>query len=144
MYPGYPAASSQPINYFVHGANFGVMLLEEAFLSSLPYFFSYIFSAWLAYAIIYVLFTITYSRAGGRNESHNAYIYASLDWSTRGGAAAGGVMAGIIVFVVVPLLGWAAHALLRCRDRAAAASVQTECAVAAAVPADEKREREAV
>lgn len=118
VYPGYPEASSQPINYFVHGANFLAMFLEVAFLSSLPYFFFYIWSSWLAYAIIYVLFTITYFRAGGRNESHNAYIYAALDWSTRGGAASGGVLAGIIVFVIVPLLGWAAWALVPCRDRA--------------------------
>ena len=142
VYPGYHEASSQPINYFVHGANFLAMVIEEAFCSSLPYFFSYIWTSWLAYAIIYVLFTITYARAHGRDESHDAYIYAALNWNTRGGAASAGVLAGIIVFIIVPLLGWAAWGLVRCRDRAGAAVV-AQAAPATAEPSDVRRDGEA-
>ena len=70
VYPGYRPASSVPINYFVHGANFGAMVVD-AVLSNAPYFFLYIWSSWLAFAIIYVLFTIVYFFAGGTDENGN-------------------------------------------------------------------------
>ena len=70
VYPGYRPASSVPINYFVHGANFGAMVVD-AVLSNAPYFFFYIWSSWLAFAIIYVLFTIVYFFAGGTDENGN-------------------------------------------------------------------------
>jgi hypothetical protein len=70
VYPGYPDAAKEPINFFVHGANFGAMALD-ALLSSSPYFFVYIWTSWVVYAIIYVLFTITYYSAGGTDENGN-------------------------------------------------------------------------
>ena len=70
VYPGYRPASSVPINYFVHGANFGAMVVD-AVLSNAPYFFLYIWSSWLMFAIIYVLFTIVYFFAGGTDENGN-------------------------------------------------------------------------
>ena len=70
MYPGYPAAAGQPINYFVHGANFGAMALD-ALLSTAPYFFVYIWTSWVVYACIYVLFTIVYFFSRGTDENGN-------------------------------------------------------------------------
>ena len=70
MYPGWPEAANFPINYFVHGANFGAMFID-ALLSTAPYFFVYIWSSWLVYAIIYVIFTIVFFRAGGTDENGN-------------------------------------------------------------------------
>jgi hypothetical protein len=48
----------------VHGANFGAMAVDVA-LSRAPYHFIYIWTSWLVYAIIYVVFTITYFMVGG-------------------------------------------------------------------------------
>ena len=73
MYPGYPAAAGQPINYFVHGANFGAMALD-ALLSTAPYFFVYIWSSWVVYACIYVLFTIVYFFSRGTDENGNVRL----------------------------------------------------------------------
>jgi hypothetical protein len=78
VYPGTPSLAAQPINYFVHGVNFGAMALDAALLSSAPYFFVYIWTSWLAYAIIYVLFTITYSRAHGTDENGNVRGWRGL------------------------------------------------------------------
>ena len=134
VYPGYRPASSVPINYFVHGANFGAMVVD-AVLSNAPYFFVYIWSSWLMFAIIYVLFTIVYFFAGGTDENGNVrdpsaalhpqasvltcpppnaqpYSYAVIQWGSRAGAASAGVLTGIIVFVVVPLLGLLAYWLV--------------------------------
>jgi hypothetical protein len=157
VYPGTPSLAEQPINYFVHGANFGAMALDAALLSSAPYFFVYIWTSWLAYAIIYELFTITYSRAHGTDENGNVrggagcsrhdasmqlscfltrarasfcvllcslpssalqpYVYAVVNWSTATGAASAGVLTGIIVFIIVPLLGLLAYCLVSLRRR---------------------------
>ena len=76
MYPGWPDAAKFPINYFVHGANFGAMALD-AVMSSAPYFFIYIWSSWVVYAIIYVLFTIAYFCAGGTDEIGNVRVLAA-------------------------------------------------------------------
>jgi hypothetical protein len=70
VFPGYPPAKDFPINYFVHGANFGAMALD-ALLSTAPYFFIYIWSSWLVYAVIYVVFTIVFFRVGGTDENGN-------------------------------------------------------------------------
>lgn len=60
------------INYFVHGANFLAMAVD-GFTSRLPYPVAYVFTAYLAFAIIYVLYSITYSQVGGTNENGKPY-----------------------------------------------------------------------
>ena len=141
VYPGYPESAQEPINYFVHGMNFATMLVD-AVLSSAPYFFVYIWTSWLVYAIIYALFSIAFFRLGGTDASGNVrlrcdrraalcmashskrgvrclrscatqpYIYAVLDWRTPASAASAGLVEGVIVFVLVPLLGLLAYWLV--------------------------------
>ena len=45
------------------------------------------------------------------------YVYAVVNWSTAPGAASAGVLTGIIVFVIVPLLGLLAYCLVSLRRR---------------------------
>lgn len=104
LYPGDKQSAQQPVNYGVHAANFGVMALD-ALVSDAPFPFLYVWTGWVPYAFVYVLFTITFSQLGGRDAFGNPYVYNVLAWGTAAGAASAGVLAGIIVLVVVPLLG---------------------------------------
>ena len=109
VYPGNHAAGEQPITFFVHGLNFAVMVLD-ATITRAPYQFVYLWTAWLVYAIIYVLFTIIYFLAGGTNEYGMPWIYAVLDWGAN--AQSAGILAGLIVALVVPILGLLAYWLV--------------------------------
>ena len=40
------------------------------------------------------------------------YIYAVINWGSKAGAASAGLLTGIIVFIVVPLLGLLAYWLV--------------------------------
>jgi len=104
LYPGDRQSAQQPVNYGVHAANFGIMALD-ALVSDAPFPFLYVWTGWVPYAFVYVLFTITFSQLGGRDAFGNPYVYNVLAWGTAAGAASAGILAGVIVLVVVPLLG---------------------------------------
>jgi hypothetical protein len=54
----------------------------DAALSCAPYFFVYVWSSWVVYAIIYVLFTITYYSLGGTDENGNVRALAHRAWDS--------------------------------------------------------------
>ena len=46
----------------------------DALLSTAPYFFVYIWTSWVVYACIYVLFTIVYFFSRGTDENGNVRL----------------------------------------------------------------------
>ena len=90
--------SLHPISPWTHGANFVLMMADQALCSNQPMYLIHglIF---MAYAFLYVLWSWVHFASGLKNCSNDRYIYASLNWKYAGDT---GKLAAIILFVVAP------------------------------------------
>lgn len=98
------------VTYFVHGINAVVMCLD-AFICSQPFHLlkaTYFF----LYCVTYSVFSLVYFWCGGQSVVNGklvSYIYAALDWS--GHPTGAGVMDGLVLLVVVPLVSFLCWAI---------------------------------
>ena len=114
VYPSWPVSATFVVNYFVHGVNLVVALLDT-WLSCAPAPLAYAALLW-PYGCAYLIFTLVYFVAGGLNEWGQPWIYIPIYWGAPD-AWKGGLLAAAVLLFVVPLLSCAAWAFSRVRDR---------------------------
>mmetsp|Transcript_3465 Transcript_3465/g.6575 ORF Transcript_3465/g.6575 Transcript_3465/m.6575 type:complete len:241 (+) Transcript_3465:172-894(+) len=95
-----PSRGVKAISVVTHGANFLVMVVDAALVSS-PFLLVHTLHFWL-FGATYVLFTLVYYGAGGTNPSGGGYIYSALDWGGSPSRAA--IVSIAILLVLIPLL----------------------------------------
>ena len=93
------------MSVFTHGVNFFVMLLD-GWLSRQPYLISHGLY-FLAYCVIYLIWSVIHAVANIKNADDEEYIYAALDWrQTMSKAAMYAVAVVIIAAPLVNLFFW--------------------------------------
>jgi hypothetical protein len=116
VYPSWPVSATFVVNYFVHGVNLVVAVLDT-WLSCAPYPLAYAALVW-PYGVAYTLFTLVYYYFGGLNEWGQPWIYIPIYWGAPD-AWKGGLLSAAVLAFALPALIAAAWAFARYRDRAA-------------------------
>jgi hypothetical protein len=105
----FSTSSLRALSVFTHGVNFAVMLLD-GWLSRQPYLISH-GVYFLAYCLIYLVWSIIHSVANLKNADEKEYIYAVLDWRQSSSKAA--MYAVAVVIIAAPLVNlffwWLLH-----------------------------------
>ena len=82
------------------GLNFVVMLVDSMLTCSSLYLLHGLYFA--LYAITFVVFSLVFHAAEGRNEKNEEFIYSTLDWGGAPGAAA--VTVALLLFIATPIV----------------------------------------
>lgn len=85
------------MQYFVHGANFFLMLVD-AYFTNQPYYLMHGLY-YFGYLSLYVLFSVIFWAAGGTDCTGKPYVYNTLDWNKPGAA---GTYSAILLYIIVP------------------------------------------
>jgi len=117
-----PGSKLYAISIMTHGGNFVIMLID-VLICRQPLYMAHIYMP-MAYALLYLLFSVIYYAAGGVNHQDltSNYIYSVLDWSNPGGA---GTLSALIVLLVIPFFYCVFLVLVFGRQRCSAAVDRT-------------------
>jgi len=88
------------LSCLTHGLNFLVMAVDVV-LSCQPFYLLH-GAYFAAYCAIYILFTLIFWGAEGRNQDNDKFIYSSIDWGGDAGGA--GATVGFVFIVGIPLV----------------------------------------
>ena len=98
----------------IHGVNFFLVVLD-IFLSRVPYQFLHFFYP-VIFSFTYIIFSIIYWAAGGKNHNGRPYIYSSLNYPSASafGYAIALIIAPIVTYLILFLLTWLRDVIYKC------------------------------